>query len=389
LGEETLSEMNLLVVTWTAFPPTRGSAVIIDNLLKEFNPKSTVLCGEHTFGGELENYDRPKYTFYLLKHPFHTGFKGSRYFKWLAMRSVIDQLKSIVRQHEIEVILGVFPDEFYTFAGSRVAKEFGIPFYSWFHNTYYDNRKGLLKFLAKFIQPRIFGRSEKIFTMSQGMNDFFMEKYPLYKTKFIPLYHGFEVPIVTVSRNVDLRSPVRFLLTGNINKSNADATERIAKAVLKQSSTNELHIYGGNKKEEWTAMGISGDRVFVHGFIPLSELTKKFEEYDVMLLPHGFDGNLGTAEYRTIFPTRTIPLLYSGKPILAHVPKNTAIHKMLRESCSAFVIDERSVDTIINGIDELLSSSLLRSRLVENASVACREYDVVHIAKRLKEQIFR
>ena len=382
-----MKEGKLLVVTWTAFPPTSGTGVILSNLLEHLSPSRVVLAGEHTYGGHAEKFPKPKYPFYLLKHPYHTGFKGSRYFRWLAYRTVVRQLNHIIRKHDINAVLGVFPDEFYTYTAMKSAKMNEIHFYSWFHNTYLDNRKGVLWMLAQYIQPRIFKNSIKIFTMSDGMKEFFIERYPGHLSKFHTLLHGFQTTDKYRNSKAVLNNPLKFLLSGNVNHSNRDSTVRLAKAILEHHPQNELHIYGKNTVSDWNLMGIKGDRIFLHGLVSLHELVDRFPEYDIMLLPHGFEGNLSIAEYRTIFPTKTIPLLYSGRPILAHLPEDTAIGKMLRTSECAMLISEKSIPRIKEAINKLIENEALRSRLVSNAFKAASAYDVNNVARNLISQL--
>ena len=388
MGTKTYRDKNTLVVTWTAFPPTSGSGVIVSNLLAQFDPTKIVLAGEHTFGADLSKYEKPAYPFYLLEHAYHTGVKGSKYFKWLAYRKVLKQIDEIIAKHNIELIFGIFPDEFYTYVACKAAKKHKLPFYSWFHNTYLDNREGILKRLAQKVQPEIFEYSKKIFTMSQGMNDFYVKQYPDHQHKIFPLLHGFNIPQGLEQVDTKINGAVKFLLSGNINHSNRDSTERLAKAVLNQHENNELHIYGGNSAEEWAQMGISGDKVFLHGFVPLSQLVASFKDHDIMLLPHGFEGDLSPAEYLTIFPTRTIPLLYSGKPILAHSPPNTAITKMLQNKACALVIEEKNNEALKQAIENLIAKEDLRITLVQQAIQASEDYNVSKIATNLKKEFF-
>lgn len=385
-----MQDKNLLVVTWTAFPPTSGSGVILSNLMEVFDPNKIVLAGAYTPGSKIEDYTKPKYPFYLLGNPELAKKKGSKFSKWLGYKKVLSQLLEIIEKHNIDVVLGVFPDEFYTYLGCKAAKTKGIPFYSWFHNTYLDNRTGFLKLLAKRIQPEIFNSSKKIFTMSIGMNEYMTSSYPSYAKKFEALLHGFSIPEITKEIDVSLNEKsLKFLLTGNINHSNKDATERICKSVLSHDKTSELHIFGRNSEKEWLDMGIRGERVFIHGFVPLNVLISRFPEFDIMLLPHGFEGNFSRAEYLTIFPTRTIPLLYSGKPILAHCPENTAISKMLKKHSCALQVNEKSTDKINIAITELISSESLRHQLVQNAFTASKLYDVNTIGQKLKQELFK
>ena len=52
--------------------------------------------------------------------------------------------------------------------------------------------------------------------------------------------------------------------------------------------------------------------------VPRPELLRRLSEADILFLLHGFTGSFSPEEYQTIFPTKTIEYLISGRPILAH-----------------------------------------------------------------------
>ena len=372
----------LLVVTWTAYPPTTGTAIILASLLKEFDPQRTILVGERTFGTGVNEFKTTPYRFIPLEHPFQTGIRGSRYLRWLVFNRIRRRISAIIKEYDIEVVLAVFPDEFYVFAALLSARQNKVSFYSWFHNTYLDNRRGVLQWLARWIQPKIFRYSSRIFTMSEGMNYFMQEQYPMFAKKMFALHHGFEIPENSSLKQGELKIsyPTKFLLTGNINHSNLEATVRLIEALLSMTEPIEIHSYGNFDHKDWELNGIRDNRLFAHSFVPLQQLQEKFADFDIMLLPHGFSGNLSEAEYRTIFPTRVIPLLYSRKPILAHVPKGTSLHQMLRKKGCAKIIDIASSKAIISATRSLMINSQEREDLVEAALLAAKDYDAKKVA---------
>lgn len=356
-----------LFVTDGAFPPSSGSSVILNNLASQFDHDNVVLAGEKSFGADLNSYTVPKYHVHLIKHRFTFDRRGSRYGMWTQLFKVEKELEVLVLGHNVEQVIAVFPNEFYAFAAARVAKKLNLPFYSWFHNTYLDNRTGIFKELAKKVQPYIFQQSEIVFTMSESMNNFMKRTYKSSAEKFHPLLHGFDIPSIPKEIHVSISGKIQFLLTGNINESNRDSTERVCKAVL-SSKNHELHVYTGTSSETFERMGVSGNNFHYHSFLPdFADLVAKFKDFDVMLLPHGFHGGLSPAEYETIFPTRTIPLLYSGKPILAHCPPNTSISQFLeKHQCAKLVME---IDSLVlkEAIADLCDDRALREQLVRNS----------------------
>jgi len=377
----------VLFVCEGAFPPTSGTSIVLNNLISEFQSDSVMLAGEKSFGADISKWELPSYPIHIFDHNYTFDVKGSKYLIWTQLNKVVREIINIAKEFGASVIIGIYPSEFYCYAAAKAAKKLGIAFHCWFHNTYKDNRTGILLLAANYIQPFIFRNAGYIFTMSKGMNEYMSRNYGEYRSKFMPLLHGFDVPPVKEKVDIEIGSKVKFLLNGNINHSNSDATERLCKAVL-NDQRYELHVYSGTKKETFTAMGITGNNFFHNTFLPkFEDLVAKFEEYDVMLLPHGFYGNLSKAEYETIFPTRTIPLLYSGKPILAHCPSDTNLYKFLSENECASVISQKDRDIIQKAITELVTDEILRATLVRNSMEKAQLFSSRTVARFLNKKL--
>lgn len=360
-----------------AYPPTSGSAVIMDNLLSGLVEYDVILVGEQSYNTKIEEWRSPSYLLYLIKHKFEFGVKGSRFFKWINYFYIKRRVLSIAVKHQVDIIVGVYPNEFYQLIGAQIALKLKKPFYSWFHNTYFDNRVGVLKFFAYFIQDYIFRSSRIIFTMSEGMNEYMSFRYPNYINKFKPLLHSFIIP--KISSNMELRRGekgiIRFLLSGELNHSNIDATSRLCKVIIANPG-NELYIYSKTPESEYKKVEIYGKNVFFEKFLPLEEFVSKFELYDILLLPHGFQGKFSKAEYQTIFPTRVIPLLYSKKPILAHSPKNVTLTNFLKKYNCAKVITNTDVVEIKNEIERFVFDINEQKTLVLNAIDTSKLFDI-------------
>jgi len=380
----------LLVVTTGAYPPVGGTSIVLNNILDRFNPSEIVLAGEQSYGTNLKDWTMPDYHVHFFRHSYIYGRRGSEYLKWLILPKIVKEFEQLIKDQKIDIVFGVFPGEFYVYAVYLAAKKLNKPFYTWWHNTYLDNRIGVLKILAKYIQAKLFNASKTIFTISEGMNNYLKNNYPDISNKLQPLLHGFEIPdrdINEISIDIEDKNKLRFLLTGNINHSNLDSTIRLVKTILNMKENHEVHYCGSSSKENWLAMGIDHPNLFIHGFIPFEDLIKKFSEVDIMLFTHGFGGKLTQAEYQTIFPTRTIPLLYSGKPILAHLPEDTSIHTFLNEFNCAEIVTTKNREDIVQSIEKLSSDKEYRKLLVSNAFVTVQKFDVNNTSKQLKDII--
>ena len=102
------------------------------------------------------------------------------------------------------------------------------------------------------------------------------------------------------------------------------------------------------------------------------ELLRGLGQADILLLPHGFSGSLSQVEYSTIFPTKTIEYLISGRPILAHTPPGAYLTRFLKQHDCALVVETPDPAALAVAIRRLRTDGSLRSRLVRNALAAAR-----------------
>lgn len=363
-------------------PWPTGSSVIVNNIASQFTKEELVLYGE-----KYPNDDkRPwgiNYPTIIYGDPGLTvNDKGYRYLKWLAAGKLIKQLKQIVEEEGVSKILTIYPSDFYMYIAYKVSKAKGIPMYSWFHNTYLDNVKGAFKIIARFLQPIFFRHSKLNFVMSDGMRNYYKEEYP--GVEFRTLVHGFKLPENTgVSPMSHTDNKRKFLFAGSLNESCRDATIRLIKTII-ANPDYIVHAFTSSSAEYFSSFGVEGDNFVVKGFVPLEQLYELQRDYDVMLLPHGFDGSRTQVEYDTIFPTRTIPMLVSGRPILAHSPKGAFLTEFLEVHECALIVTEKSSEEILEAVRYLLSEGDHIKNLVKKSWTAADSFRIENTVKELK-----
>lgn len=312
------------------------------------------------------------------------GGKGKRYLRWLLLNQELNQLSQLIEKEKITAILGVFPDDFYLYLAYRLSQRHQLPFYSWFHNTYVDNYTGLRKYLAKWLQPRFWRLAKENFVISEGMRAYYREEYPEFR--FSVLSHGFPLEIPAYKKLPESQGRRKFLFTGSLNQSCADAALRLMKVILEQADY-ELHAYSGSPLAKFTRSGITGPNFFYHGFVSDEEFYAAVSRFDVLLLPHGFQGERSAVEFQTIFPTRTIPLLVSNRPILAHSPPGVYLTKFLRQNDCALVVDQPEKEGLQSAIERLFNEPGLSERLVRNALATAQNFSVRNVAQQLRKSV--
>lgn len=379
-----MAQEKILVVSWTISPSPTGSAVIIDNIASAFSDSEMVLIGERK--ADLPQPDRAKNypKIHYVDFNIQIFGRGQRYFRWVNFGKLVKRIETLAKAEKCTSILSVFPDEFYMNAAYKASKKLNLPFYTWFHNTYLDDRTGLLKMLAERLQPRFFDHARTNFVMSDGMNNYYKKIYP--DVSFTTLTHGFVIPEVEYQPFTPNQETVRFMFTGSIHESCRDAIVRQIKTIIKNPNYH-VHLFTGNPVSDFEMHGILGDNVHYEGFVTLDELFQRFAAFDIMLLPHGFDGGRTDAEYKTIFPTRTIPVLYSNRPILAHSPKNAFLTDFLRENDCAEIVDEKSENGINKAIHRLLNDEQRREQVVRNALKTAQIFDLDRVSNLLRDTI--
>lgn len=105
------------------------------------------------------------------------------------------------------------------------------------------------------------------------------------------------------------------------------------------------------------------------------------------MLTHGFSGGYGTIEYKTIFPTRTIPFLLSGKPIFAHSPKGSFLNDFILENNCAELVDIAATDAIIAGLERITNSAAYQEKLVKASRKTATLFYGPHVVQQLKSTL--
>ncbi|MEM8523587.1 MAG: hypothetical protein AAGG68_03030 [Bacteroidota bacterium] len=382
--------MKILLVSRSILPYAGGSSVIVENLASNFGRGELVVVGGVPYFQKREKQrpsDFPEFIYLPIEISFFG--RGYHYFKWTQkwqFKPLIKKIKSIAQEHQVDYILGVFPTDFFCHAACRAAQELNLPFSSYFHNTYIEN-VNITDPKAPEIQAEIFEYSEHIFVMSKGMQRFYEEKYQL--EKFVPLVHTFnEYPSNYHSPDAvtPQKSIYQLVAIGNFNESNLDATRRLINA-LKDHPKYELSLYTHVPKILLQQRGIDTSAIHHCGFVRPEEVHDILQQYDICILTHGFKGGYGEVEYKTIFPTRTLPFLLSGKPIFAHSPKGSFLNDFIIENECAALVDEANEQAIIKGLDRITNDSIYQKQLLKNAQQTAKQFYGKEVVKQLKNRL--
>jgi glycosyltransferase involved in cell wall biosynthesis len=376
----------ILVVSWGMPPSVNGSSAIVENLSHQFAPSEMSLAGQAWVG--TEKYHRSPHLprIHYLNREQTWPKRGRRYFRWLrwlTLPRITRRIVRIVQEGRFDVILGVFPDEFFFYAAYRAAKRAGIPFYPFMHNTYRENRTGIAHRFAEWLEPRVFRDSPVVFVANEGMREHYEPLYP--DLRFEAIVHTFNEPIPDFASPPTPGTPLSLAFQGNLNESNIDAAKRLAEVVNRRDDYT-LTTYSGTPDWFFAKVGVSGPRI-KHTSVPYDQVATALRKHDILLLPHGLTGGLSQVEYDTIFPTRTVPNLLSGRPILAHSPANCTFTRWLRRHDCAEVIDQPDAAALERAIERLRTDAARRDELVRNGLAIVKMFHAPVVAGKLKRVI--
>jgi hypothetical protein len=156
--------------------------------------------------------------------------------------------------------------------------------------------------------------------------------------------------------------------------------------LVNASSDFVLNFYSAAPDWHLQKEGLVGQRI--HREQPTDDdLVNAIGNNDLLILPHGLTGSLAPIEYRTIFPTRTIPYLLSRRPILAYSARGSFLSEWLRAHDCAEVVEDPDPAALRGAIDRLCDDAPRREQLVRNALRAAEYFRADRVVEEMKRTI--
>lgn len=350
----------ILVISWGLPPEPIAMAIVVANLARQFSADQMVIAGE-----KIRSLNYKELTD-INDIEFNYIFRRFGYRKILSLVQLpvaLFKTLLIIKRHNVDKIFAIYPTEVFLLVAYLASLITGKELYLYFVNTYVENRHSFLRPLHVFFQKMLFKRAKHVFVMSEGMVDLYKKIYPDLK-KCSALRHTFNEEI-TEYRSYEIGHRVNFYFSGNVNDSCREAAIRLFNTI--SSNPNyKITVSPGSQKSSLISYGIKTDKL---NLISASRdnLITEIRKAEIMLLPHGFHGALSQEEYDTIFPTKVIEYLISGKVILLHAPESSFLTKFMQTHNCALIVTQSDEKMILEAIETLKNDSLLREQLIRNA----------------------
>jgi glycosyltransferase involved in cell wall biosynthesis len=363
-------------------PAPTGASVVIANLARQFRTDEMVIVGAYYLRTPAQTWspEWPALKYAVVQLP--DGWRGARWLRWIQFPLLLLRAWWTLMAGGCKAIVVVFPDEVFLLTAYLLARMTGKPLYPYLHNTYLENRPN--NRLARWLQPRVFAIASHVFVMSEGMRRLFRVNYP--DLRCSALVHSFNqsIPERNDTKPPPVHQPLRLVMFGNVGPSNADAAARFAQLARSSPYDLRLTVFSGTSRSYLKQLGFTGDNIVVET-VSHDVLMQGLKQSDIILLPHGFFGAVADDEITTIFPTRTIEALISGRPILAHTPSDCFLAEFLRQHQCAVIVDKPEVAAIEQAVERLRLDPDLRSQVVRQALLAAEQFQAPRVAAHLRD----
>ncbi len=204
--------------------------------------------------------------------------------------------------------------------------------------------------------------------ISEGMSN----EYALRYSKQFDFFHNpieLDKWITKVDINSSNKKNFRILYTGRISGEHYKSLEDICIAInniQRDDLTISIDVYS----PDWDIFLVKKitryPNVFVYPSIDHKGIPNLLVQYDILFLPLDFSKN-STKFTKLSMPTKASEYLISGVPILIYAPYQSELFRHFEKHKLAFVIGERSLDKLQNGISKLVKDTEYRTKISNNA----------------------
>jgi glycosyltransferase involved in cell wall biosynthesis len=381
----------MLTVVAQVFPPqVSGSAILLANLLSNYSGRLSAVAG----------YDyRPKSdAAFLSPCPIHylkLPYWLPRLFDRMRRRvpktmcySITGAIRRALQKLGTDIVMASFPHDVYVVAAFLAARRLKLPFYIHMHDLWTENcslNSATYKFAEQW-EPIILKESTRVLCMTETMQEYYEKKFGI-RTDILP--HS-------VSEQDFLKAPTGMLpalfpkptvlFVGSVTpQMNLDSLKVLAAASELLPQEYELLYCTPLELTNLNRLGIQSSRLRAK-YVSRAEVQHLQSEAHVLVAPLSHK-NCSADEVHTVFSTKLLEYLISGRPIVVFAPKGSYHAEFAKKNGWGYVVAEDSPEALMAAIvkvttDENLATSLVRGALREAQSRRAKRH-----AERLWEWV--
>lgn len=378
----------LMVVSQTFPPMVGGSPILLANLLRDYPGEVVAAAGFSRYCKQDPDFLPPCPTAYLRPPRFYPAELIYDRLIQHAFPLIRGFLRRQVRRWKPDVMLGAFPVVDFFIPAYQVARELDLPFYAHMHDLWQENytpgsRRGKL---AEQWEREILTNAKRVLCMTGTQRDHYQKKYgidPLILPHTISTKELSEAPR-QMSRAVLPRRTALFV--GSCSDGmNMDALRVLSRAAELLPDDFDVMLCTGSKPEDLAAQGVESRR-FKIAWKTRTQVKELQSAAHVLIAPLSHK-NGEADEVRTVFSTKLLEYLVSGRPILVFAPADSFHAQSARNGGWGYVVDQDDPRSLAEGIVKLASDEALASSLVDGALAEARRREAVLFGRILHEWV--
>jgi glycosyltransferase involved in cell wall biosynthesis len=379
-------KLKLLVVSQAFAPYASGSAILMANLLEEFPGDCMVIAGFSRYMVADKDFPAPCPTVYL--NPLNNKLFKLAYARFMNSNRwyVRSFFMKHVKKYKPDVILGAFPHSTFFIAAYEVAKKCGIPFYAHMHDLWQENYPEgyYAKKLADKYEATILKNAAKVFCMTQTQADHYTNKYGI--KAFILPHTIQDKSLQHLEYKKASGQPPKVMFAGGLSSvMNADALSVFSQSKKFLQQQVNYNLFTNASTADLESAGIDVSTVNVK-WVSRKEVMEEQRTSNILLAPLSHK-NGSELEIKTVFSTKLLEYLVSGRPILVFAPGDSFHAISARRNNWALVVDKDDPKQLAANIDELIRNEELAKQLVEGAFREARERKASHFANELYQHM--
>ena len=377
-----------LTVVSGSFPPqVSGSGILLANLLTDYASGVTAIVAHDVRRQSDPAFSVPCPTKHLkLPCAFPLTFDRLRNrFPGAMCRIIVNDIKTRLKELRTSVVMGVYPYEVYFIASFLAARELELPFYANLHDLWQENAKlgSVGARFAEHWESTILRGSTRVLCMTEAMQEHYRIKYGI-STELLP--HTISVEDYSKAPTAMLQPSMpkpTILFVGSVSAHmNLDALRVLAAASELLPTGYDLLFCTDLDIAALDRLGIRSSRLQAR-YVSRAEAQRLQSQAHVLVAPLSHK-NCSPAEVRTVFSTKLLEHLISGRPIVVFAPED-AYHAVSAEKNGwGYVVTEDSPEALAAGIMKVVEDTDLAGDLVSSALREARSRVAKDHAARLR-----
>lgn len=365
-----MTEEPKLLVMARGWPPMlAGSNILLNNIFSSYNGKFEAAVG-HAYPKYSDPAFKPPCTSYYLDLPQNKYL--TNYYEHILrfFPSIVRNfLTSHIRRYRPDVLFIPFPEINFFVPSYEVAIANKLPYYVHMHDLWQENyAPGTWKRkLADKWEEKIIRGATRVLCMNEVQAEHYRKKYNISNIYILP--HTI-TPESFADGKKSLISPglteKTVLFVGTVSDMmNADALRQFSKAIQLLPPDIKILFCSSATKETMAANGIDTSRMEMR-FVSRAEVQQLQSSAHILFAPLSFK-NCAQDEVRTVFSTKLLEYMVSGRPILVFAPPDSFHAVSARKRGWGYVVDEDNPALIADAIKKMLEDERLCQKLVSHA----------------------